>query len=192
MGIRGRPSLQCDATILEAALDAFATNGFDSRSVRALSSHLGLSHETIDKRFGTKLDLYRAAVSQGLLLFVTEFDREITALAPIDDLERLRATVPAFMIAASHHPTLDQLLNHQGIGVAERDLLMTEIGLGERMTEVADLLSRLQSHGVIRGTTLHELSIFAQGAAAPLHLDAIAATFDPSTAPSNESITSRR
>jgi len=35
-------------------------------SVRALNAELGLSHETISKRFGPKLNLFRAAVDYGV------------------------------------------------------------------------------------------------------------------------------
>jgi AcrR family transcriptional regulator len=180
---RGRPPLQSNETILEAALTAFATAGYDATSVRALNAELGLSHETITQRFGTKAELYRAAVTHGLHQFVTEFDREIASCAPSDDLELLRATVRAFMIAASHHPTLGELLHHHGIGEAERTVLMTEIGLGERMLVVAMLLQRLHNASLILETTLRELWFLAQGSAAPLHFTALAAMFDPLDGP---------
>jgi AcrR family transcriptional regulator len=183
MSNRGRPPLQSDETILEAALTAFAAFGYAATSVRALNADLGLSHETITKRFGTKTELYRAAVNHGLQIFVAEFDSEIAACEPTDDLERLRAIVRAFMIAASHHPTLGELLHHEGIGPAERDMLMTEIGLGDRMLDVATLLRRLHVDGVIRETKLRDLWFLGQGAAAPLHFHALAAMFDPIDGP---------
>jgi AcrR family transcriptional regulator len=183
MSNRGRPPLQSNETILEAALTAFATLGYDATSVRALNAELGLSHETITQRFGTKGELYRAAVSHGLRQFVTEFDREIASCHPGDDLDRLRATVRAFMIAASHHPTLGELLHHAGIGEAERNVLMTEIGLGDRMLEVALLLQRLYAASLIRQTKLRELWFLTQGSAAPLHFHELARMFDPLDGP---------
>lgn len=180
---RGRPPLRSDDTILEAALRAFATLGYDATSVRALNAELGLSHETITQRFGSKAELYRAAVAHGLHQFVTEFDHEIASCAPSDDLALLRATVRAFMIAASHHPTMGELLHHPGIGEAERQVLMTEIGLGARMLEVATLLQRMSVAASIRGTDLRELWFLAQGGAAPLHFRALADMFDPIDGP---------
>jgi AcrR family transcriptional regulator len=180
---RGRPPLQSDETILQAALEAFATFGYAAASVRALNAELGLSHETITQRFGSKAELYQAAVNHGLRQFVAEFDSEIASREPSDDLEQLRATVRAFMIAASHHPTLGELLHHAGIGEAERNVIMTEIGLGDRMLEVAMLLQRLHGAALIRETKLRELWFLTQGSAAPLHFHALAGMFDPLDGP---------
>ena len=179
----GRPPLQSDDTILEVALRSFAKFGYDATSVRALNAELGLSHETITQRFGSKAELYRAAVSRGVHQFVVVFDHEIASRRPNNDLEQLRATVRALMIAMSQHITLGELLNHKGIGASERDTLMTDIGLAERMLEVAGLLHRLQSESLIRDVQLREIWFLAQGATAPLHFDALAQMFDPIDGP---------
>ena len=63
---RGRPRLRSDDEILAAALAAFADAGFQATSLRALSTSLGLSHEAVGQRFGTKLDLFYATVDFGL------------------------------------------------------------------------------------------------------------------------------
>ena len=180
---RGRPPLRSDDTILEAALRAFAAGGYEATSVRALNAELGLSHETITQRFGTKAELYRAAVSHGLHQFVTELDHQIESSAPTSDLELLRATVRAFMVAMSQHPTLGELLHHAGFGETEREVIMSEIGLSDRMVGVASLLQRLRAAGSIREINLRDLWFLAQGAAAPLHFPALAAMFDPVDGP---------
>src|SRR5258707_13760080 len=62
---RGRPKA-ADSTplqnILEAALVAFATYGYDGVSLRTLNRDLGVSHNLIYQRFGGKDDLWRASV----------------------------------------------------------------------------------------------------------------------------------
>jgi len=60
---------------------------------------------------------------------------------------------------------------------------MTDIGLAERMLEVAGLLHRLQSESLIRDVQLREIWFLAQGATAPLHFDALAQMFDPIDGP---------
>ncbi|HEY6575085.1 MAG TPA: helix-turn-helix domain-containing protein, partial [Mycobacterium sp.] len=47
--------------ILEAALVAFATYGYDGVSLRTLNRDLGVSHNLIYQRFGGKDDLWRAS-----------------------------------------------------------------------------------------------------------------------------------
>ena len=180
---RGRPPLISDEAVLEAALTAFAASGYDAMSVRALNAQLGLSHETISKRFGPKPDLFRAAVRFGVGRFVEDLDREIGPGEPDDDLAQLRGIVAAFMVTTTLHPTLGELLHHEGIDEAARVVLVDETGLGERLTSVAALLYRLHAAGRIRKTHLRELWFLAQGAVAPLRFEALARMFDPYDGP---------
>lgn len=180
---RGRPRLLSDEAILEAALAAFATSGYAAMSVRALNAELGLSHETVSKRFGPKADLFRAAIGFGAARFVTDYDRAIAESAPTDDLTRLRSTVRAFIVAASRNPTLGELLHNDRIEDAERNLLLGETGLGERLADAIALIDRLNATGAIRETRIRELWFLAQGASAALRFDALARMFDPFDGP---------
>lgn len=172
-----------DEAILEAALAAFAASGYDAMSVRALNAELGLSHETISKRFGPKLDLFRAVVRFGVGRFVDDLDRAIGSREPDDDLERLRGIVGAFMVTTTLHPTLGELLHHEGIDAAARAVLIADTGLGDRLSTVAGLLGRLHAAGRIRKTQLRELWFLAQGAAAPLRFVGLSRMFDPYDGP---------
>ena len=73
-GRRGRPRLVDDDALLGAALHAFAANGFDAMSVRSLNAELGLSHAAVSQRFGTKEELFAAAVGHGLDLLLSDID----------------------------------------------------------------------------------------------------------------------
>lgn len=52
--------------ILEAALEAFGTAGYDAMSVRELTRTLGVSHNLVHHYFGSKRELWRAAIDHGL------------------------------------------------------------------------------------------------------------------------------
>lgn len=178
MTVRGRPPLISDEVILEKALAAFAASGYSAMSVRALNAALGLSHETISKRFGPKSELFRAAVGRGVDLFMADFDHEISKCAATTDLGRLRATVRGFMVASSRHPALGDLLHHEAIDEAQRMVIVGETGLGERFVETVVLLRQLHEAGIIRDTRIRELWFLAQGAVAPLHFEALSHMFD--------------
>lgn len=180
---RGRPPLVSDEVVLDAALAAFAASGYAAMSVRALNADLGLSHETISQRFGPKVDLFRAAVGRGVARLVADFDAELGDPVPTDDLERLRATVRAFMVVSARHPALGDLLHHEGIGPTERAVLVGESGFAERLASVVALLARLHAAGVIHETRIRDLWFLMQGAAAPMHFRALAAMFDPFDGP---------
>lgn len=179
MGTRGRPPLLTDETILERALADFAQFGYLAMSVRALNAELGLSHETVSKRFGQKDELFRAAVQHGVRLFINDFDRALDEAEPANDTQLLRATVRAFMIASSRHPSLGGLLHHETVGDAQRAVIIADTGLALRIAEAVALLARLRLAGVIHDMHLREVWFLAEGAVAPLHFGDFAKMFDP-------------
>lgn len=180
---RGRPPLLSDEIILGKALSMFAAAGYEAMSVRALNAELGLSHETVSKRFGPKSELYRAAVTYGAERFIADFDRELAAGGAVDGLARLRATVRAFMIATARHPALGDLLHHHSIGEEQRMTIVGETGLADRIVDTVSLLGHLHDAGAIRETRIRELWFLAHGAAAPLHFRAVSELFDPFDGP---------
>lgn len=183
MSNRGRPPLLSDEVILEGALAAFAASGYEAMSVRALNAELGLSHETISKRFGPKIQLFRAAVSFGVARFISDFDEEIGDPVPADDLIRLRNSLRGLMVAMSRNPTLGDLVHGAGIDESERMELLGGTGLAERLVDQVALLDRLHAAGVIRSTGIREFWFLAQGAVAPLHFQELSKMFDPFDGP---------
>src|SRR6267154_4080203 len=88
----GRPRAQ-DAPvtleqILDAAFRAFATYGYDGVTVRTLNRELGVSHNLIHQRFGSKKQLWYAAVDRA---FSTQITQLATAFDPTlsDPLDQL-------------------------------------------------------------------------------------------------------
>ena len=175
---RGRPPLLSDEAILKKALQAFASGGFEAMSVRALNANLGLSHETVSQRFGTKSELFLAAVNYGFQLFINDFNDELTRNNPTSDLEQLRALLRAFMFSTSRHPTLGELLHHVAIDEEQRNVIIGKTGLADQLMNAAELLRRLKSYGVIRDIQLRELWFMAQSAAAPIHFSNVSQMFD--------------
>ena len=175
---RGRPPLLSDEAILKKALEAFASGGFEAMSVRALNANLGLSHETVSQRFGTKSELFLAAVNYGFQLFINDFNDELTRNDPTSDLEQLRALLRAFMFSTSRHPTLGELLHHVAIDEEQRNVIIGKTGLADQLMNAAELLRRLKSDGVIRDIQLRELWFMAQSAAAPIHFSNVSQMFD--------------
>src|SRR3979409_1122411 len=87
----GRPKAQ-DAPvtleqILDAAFRAFATYGYDGVAVRTLNRELGVSHNLIHQRFGSKRGLWYAAVDRA-------FSQQITQLATGFDPTRAHPLAP--------------------------------------------------------------------------------------------------
>ncbi len=66
---RGRPPKDTGPApmedVLQAALHSFATHGFNGVSVRTLNRELGVSHNLLHQRYGSKDAVWRAAVNWG-------------------------------------------------------------------------------------------------------------------------------
>lgn len=187
---RGRPKLRTDDEILDAALLAFAENGYQGMSLRTLNADLGLSRGTINQRFGSKEQLWYAAVDRGFEALTDDIATELAELAdqqaPTDDLSELRAFLRAFLNASARRPELVQLMHHEGLHSTDRlDHIMSRFTF-PAMEGPLRAMDRLAAAGRMRtvpARTLH--SLIAHGAAAPFTLGPLSDTFDPIDGPLN-------
>ena len=113
---RGRPKIHEDEAILEAALREFAIKGYEGTSLRSLNSDLGLSHGTINMRFGSKDQLYLEAVDHSFTALLADTKAIVDSQPlPDDPLEELRIRFRAFLLASARRPFLNRLINNEGV-----------------------------------------------------------------------------
>jgi TetR/AcrR family transcriptional regulator len=101
------PGAEADKTkaaLLDAALRAFAERGFEGASIREITGSVGVGHNLVRHYFGSKEDLWRAAVRHGLdpaaARIVEMFDvGEARPLRPT-----LRAGLELLMVEAAANP----------------------------------------------------------------------------------------
>jgi AcrR family transcriptional regulator len=148
---RGRPRLREDDEILAAALRSFASSGYEGMSLRTLNQDLGLSHGTINQRYGSKEQLYYAAIEHGFgsLVAAMGVEHEIRA-APHDDLERAHEIIRVFLVASARHPDLIRLMNLEGLYPSARLDYIISHYLEPQFTPLLSLLNDLETAGVTR------------------------------------------
>jgi AcrR family transcriptional regulator len=115
---RGRPPTDAahaipEARVLKLAFLTFAKSGYEGTTLRALAKQLGVSHNLLNVRFGTKADLWRRAV-----------DAEIASAAPpvyaafdgegVDAETSLRDLIHRFCRWALDNPELVGITNVEG------------------------------------------------------------------------------
>jgi AcrR family transcriptional regulator len=183
---RGRPkasdSMPIDE-ILDKALTMFATVGYDGMSLRTLNRELGVSHNLVYQRFGTKEELWRAAVDFGFGRLMRHmqglFDPTVS-----DPLEQLRVAGHRFLVFSAEHPELVALMNIEGRQDTDRLTYVYDTYIEPMLKDVARLLAHLADQGVIRPIPLRTFHfLLAHGATAPHALVPLATKFDP-TSPS--------
>lgn len=166
---RGRPRAGQEldvASLLSAALEAFAETGYEGTSVRELSRRLGVSHALLTARFGSKEGLWFAAIEHAL----TEVERswEQVAHAPaVDDLEALREGIIRQVRFTAAHPQVQRIMEHEGAIDSPRVRFVFERFVSPLRPGVEQLLARLVEAGRIRPipyATLHFLLVAGGGA----------------------------
>jgi len=164
--------------ILDAAFRAFATYGYDGVAVRTLNRELGVSHNLIHQRFGSKLGLWYAAVDRAFGQQVTEL---ATAFDPTlaDPLDQLNHAIRRFVRYSAERPELLGLMNIEARVDSERLDYIYDNYVAPALAPLGRLLDHLRSEGRIRPISLRALFfLIAHGAAAPFTLTALARRLD--------------
>ncbi|MGH3380011.1 MAG: TetR/AcrR family transcriptional regulator [Actinoallomurus sp.] len=180
----GRPPADGDVfaaeTILQAALHAFATYGYEGVSVRTLNRQLGGSHSLVNQRFGSKAALWRAAADYGFGRITRDLS-EVFDPTISDPLEQLRRWIHRFLVLSADHPELVGLVNLEGREDSPRLAYLYDTYVATAMAPVGALLVHLADAGRIRAIPLRTFYVLViHGGAASHTLVGLAEHFDPS------------
>lgn len=169
---KGRPRAdQSPATsdeILLLALRSFADRGYEGTSVRELNHALGVSHNLINRRFGSKERLWRAAVDRWFGELVDALAPSASLIGDGDPLERLREFVVTFIEVNARRPELARLMNIEAsVGGPRLDYIFERF-VTPCLLPAATLGTRLQAEGKMRPVPLGTLFfLVAHGSTAP-------------------------
>jgi len=153
---RGRPKKDAapapDDRVLAEALHEFAVHGYQGVSVRDLNRALGVSHNLLHQRFGSKEGVWYAAVDWGFGSLVAELTRADDATA--DPESRLRAMIRIFVSFSARNPDLQRLINSEtGQASARLDYLIDTF-----VRPVLDVFTPLYSE-LVRSGRLREVPV---------------------------------
>ncbi|WP_084259028.1 TetR/AcrR family transcriptional regulator [Microtetraspora malaysiensis] len=122
---RGRPSasgsgpaVPDEAEVLLRGMEAFAELGYDRTSARELARRLGVSHNFINDRYGSKANFWRTVVDWALS--EAQRQRETIPKVGMDDGELVRAIIVQFYQTAVKTPLLGRLLADEFARESER------------------------------------------------------------------------
>jgi TetR/AcrR family transcriptional regulator len=174
---KGDPAAIDDGALLDAALDAFAERGFDGTSVRELARDLGVSHNLIPQRFGSKERLWYAAVDHGFGTLTIELMR-VMEDPPPGDVAQLRAMIVRFVEANAARPALLRILNLEATNPGPRLTYLFDNYIDPVRRFGAGLLADLRDRGLIRTDSVALVYfLMTHGAGGPLALPALAERF---------------
>ena len=169
----GRPVQPTDipeeAEILARGLSAFAELGYDGASVRELARRLGVSHNFINDRYGSKGAFWHAVMDRSLGAKVAML-REMLTLPGEDDLVRLRGLLRAFHQANLAEPDLARVMQDEAIrGGPRLDYVFHRYVVPVRAA-VAPIVERLADQGRVRPVPL-DVMVYAVLAMTSVHAE---------------------
>jgi TetR/AcrR family transcriptional regulator len=119
---RGRPRKDADFAptdkVMAAAIEAFSVHGYNGVSLRTVNDELGVSRNLLYQRFGSKAELWRAAVDWafGPLLGYLETADDKSA----DPMIRLRMLIRNFIEYSATRPYLARIATVEGAAPTDR------------------------------------------------------------------------
>jgi TetR/AcrR family transcriptional regulator len=143
--------------ILEAALTAFARDGFDGASLPKIAEIAGVAHPLIHYYFGSKDNLWRETVEYAFGGLIGEAKAVEAASSSLLPLQRLRVMVQAFAQFAARYP------NHLGLIMAEmrsnseRLFWLRENYLDAFVKRLKQILKDAQEQNAIKNVPLDHL-----------------------------------
>ncbi len=156
--------------ILEAALKAFARHGFEGVSLRTIADEAGINHQLIGHHFGSKQDLWNAALEARFDDF-QEFHEALSVASDLPDpREQFRhcvKTIVEFTIASPDIPCIhyhEALINRSAEKNSDRYQRLLEQQVTRYRTLTDRLLTQLQDTGVIAQMPVDDFRYVFQGA----------------------------
>ncbi|MFJ9747933.1 TetR/AcrR family transcriptional regulator [Streptomyces chartreusis] len=145
----GRPGADTPAvpekqSILQRGLETFAELGYDHASARELARRLGVSHNFINDRYGSKAAFWRAVVDHALggqLARMPEVDDSV------DDAERLRLIITGFYRSAVDTPLVGRLFVEELNRETERLDYLYERYIAPTLQTLTPSIERLVAEG---------------------------------------------
>ncbi|MCU1639965.1 MAG: TetR family transcriptional regulator [Nocardia sp.] len=104
--------------MLAGALHAFAAYGYAGVSLRTLARELGVSHNLLHQRYGSKAGMWFACVDWGFGGLVERLDDIVTADG--SDRDRLHAFLFTFALFSARNPDLHRLVNIESSAPSDR------------------------------------------------------------------------
>ncbi|MEV6170836.1 TetR/AcrR family transcriptional regulator [Streptomyces sp. NPDC051954] len=145
----GRPGADTVAVpeeenILLRGLEAFAELGYDHASARELARRLGVSHNFINDRYGSKAAFWRAVVDHALGAHMAGLPEVDPSL---DDAERLRQFITGFYRGAADEPRMGRIFVNEFTLESERLDYLYDNYIAPTLKTMGAIIDRLVASG---------------------------------------------
>jgi AcrR family transcriptional regulator len=157
----GRPDAAARERLLQAAVDAFATHGFEGTSLRQIARQAGVAFQLIGYHFGSKEQLWLATVDH---LFAVRVRAAKTTFNPVKDFEQqLREWLRIALHFAIQEPQLRRIMCQELLAQSPR----YGQHLKSRMEEAAPyfeyFFEQARKQGIVARLSTQEMLLVLRG-----------------------------
>lgn len=161
-------SLDTRDRLVEAALQAFASHGFEGATTREIARRAGVALAALPYHFSTKEALWKAAADRIFGRLTEAFRRRFEGLEGVDTPTRLRLVLRDFVRFQAAHPELHRFMIQEGIARTPRLEWLVETHIRPIYDAVRELVQAAQRAGMTppgRPEHLHYMLIGAASSA---------------------------
>ena len=161
-----RPS--ADATrerILAAALDLFSELSFDGATTREIASRAGVTQPLLNHHFGSKDELWRAAVDGLFGELETALTARAEGLRGVDELTAAKLLVREFVAFSAAHPQLHRVITQECKTDGPRMDWLVERHIRPRYEQTTAMFAHLVAAGHVPDIPVEHLYYLLTGAA---------------------------
>ena len=160
-----------DATrerILAAALDLFSERSFEGASTRLIAERAGVQQPLLAYHFGTKAELWRAAVGQLFEDLARSMGERVAGLRGVEDEMVAKLVVADFVRFSATHPQLHRIIMQECKFEGDRLAWLVARHIRPLYEGAVALLEPLVASGKVRDVPAAHLYYLLTGAAATI------------------------
>jgi AcrR family transcriptional regulator len=101
--------------ILRAALEEFATRGFDGTTTAEIARRAGVTQPLVHYHFATKDALWETTMEAAFAGVLESFDGVLAELADLGLIDQLKVLVRRYVRFCAAHPEIGRIVTHEGV-----------------------------------------------------------------------------
>ena len=138
------------ARLLGAALELFASKGFEGTGLREVATIAGVNHSLLIYHFGSMEKLWKAVVAELFEDYRRRVRERLSGLSALDPVTHLKVMIEDFTRFSMERPELHRIMTLEGRRHTPRMAWLVETYLKPAFKETAAVIARGQAEGTIR------------------------------------------
>ena len=162
--------------LVNAAVLAFSTQGYDASSTRGIETEAGVKRGHINHHFGSKKALWQAATEHLMSTTESDLGAALNHMKQIDETQQLRFFVRTYVKFCAKYPELNRLMIQEGMAQDWRLAWLLDRSVRPWYAQVCGVFNRATQLGIAPKMDAHHFYYALTGAATLMFSNAAAAT----------------